>query len=47
MPLHAGLAFGAIVAGVLSLWVDHGPAECFLAMMLTLAGSLAAVTRRT
>jgi hypothetical protein len=43
VPLHAGLAFGAMVAGVLWLWVNRDPAKCFLAMMLTLAGWLAAV----
>jgi hypothetical protein len=43
VPLHAGLAFGAMVAGVLWLWVNRDSARCFLAMMLTLAGWLAAV----
>ncbi len=43
VPLHAGIAFGAMIAGVLWLWVNRDPAKCFLAMMLTLAGWLAAV----
>ena len=43
MPLHAGIAFGVMVAGVLWLWVNRDPVKCFLAMMLTLAGWLAAV----
>jgi hypothetical protein len=43
VPLHAGIAFGAMVAGVLWLWVNRDPVKCFLAMMLTLAGWLAAV----
>jgi hypothetical protein len=43
VPLHAGIAFGAMLAGVLWLWVNRDPAKCFLAMMLTLAGWLAAV----
>jgi len=43
VPLHAGIAFGAMIAGVLRLWVNRDPAKCFLAMMMTLAGWLAAV----
>ena len=43
VPLHAGIAFGAMVGGVLWLWVNRDPTKCFLAMMLTLAGWLAAV----
>jgi hypothetical protein len=43
VPLHAGIAFGAMIAGALWLWVNRDPAKCFLAMMLTLAGWLAAV----
>jgi hypothetical protein len=43
VPLHAGLAFGAMIAGVLWLWVNRDPAKCFLAMMLTIGGWLAAV----
>jgi hypothetical protein len=43
VPLHAGIAFGAMIAGVLWLWVNRDPAKCLLAMMLTLAGWLAAV----
>ena len=35
--------FGAMVAGVLWLWVNRDPVKCLLAMMLTLAGWLAAV----
>src|SRR4029079_10518089 len=43
VPLHAGLAFGAMVAGVLWLWVNRDSARCFLASILPLAGWLAAV----
>jgi hypothetical protein len=43
VPLHAGIAFGVMIAGVLWLWVNRDPAKCFLAMMLTVAGWLAAV----
>jgi hypothetical protein len=43
VPLHAGIAFGAMIAGVLWLWVNRDVTKCFLAMMLTLAGWLAAV----
>jgi hypothetical protein len=43
VPLHAGIAFGAMIAGVLWLWVNRDPAKCLLAMMMTLAGWLAAV----
>jgi hypothetical protein len=43
VPLHAGIVFGAMIAGVLWLWVNRDPTKCFLAMMLTLAGWLAAV----
>ena len=43
VPLHAGIAFGAMVAGVLWLWVNRDPVKCLLAIMLTLAGWLAAV----
>jgi hypothetical protein len=43
VPLHAGIAFGVMIAGVLWLWVNRDPTKCFLAMMLTLAGWLAAV----
>lgn len=43
VPLHAGIAFGVMIAGVLWLWVNRDPTKCFLAMMLTVAGWLAAV----
>ena len=43
VPLHAGIAFGAMIAGVLWLWINRDPAKCFLAIMMTLAGWLAAV----
>jgi hypothetical protein len=43
VPLHAGIAFGVMIAGVLWLWVNRDLTKCFLAMMLTLAGWLAAV----
>jgi hypothetical protein len=43
VPLHAGIAFGAMIAGTLWLWVNRDPAKCLLTMMLTLAGWLAAV----
>jgi hypothetical protein len=43
VPLHAGIAFGAMVGGVLWLWVNRDPIKCLLAMTLTLAGWLAAV----
>jgi hypothetical protein len=43
VPLHAGIAFGAMIAGVLWRWVNRDPTKCFLAMMLTLAGWLGAV----
>ena len=43
VPLHAGIAFGVMIAGVLWLWVNRDPTKCFLAMMLTLVGWLAAV----
>ncbi|MGA7371722.1 MAG: hypothetical protein WBW37_03695 [Methyloceanibacter sp.] len=43
VPLHAGIAFGAMVAGVLWLWVNRDSVKCLLAIMLTLAGWLAAV----
>ena len=41
--LTGSQAFGAMIAGVLWLWVNRDLTKCFLAMMLTLAGWLAAV----
>lgn len=43
VPLHAGIAFGAGIAGMMWLWVDRDPAKCLLTMALTLIGWLAAV----
>jgi hypothetical protein len=43
VPLHAGIAFGAMVGGILWLWVNRDPTKCLLVMMLTLAGWLAGV----
>ena len=43
VPLHAGIAFGAGIAGMMWLWVDRDPAKCLLTMVLTLIGWLAAV----
>jgi hypothetical protein len=43
VPLHAGVAFGAMVAGMLWLWVSREPTKCLLAAALTLVGWLAAV----
>jgi hypothetical protein len=43
VPLHAGIAFGAMIAGILWLWVTRDPIKCLLAMVLTLMGWIAAV----
>jgi hypothetical protein len=43
VPLHAGIAFGAMIAGVLWLWVSRDLSKCLLVMALTLMGWLAAV----
>lgn len=43
VPLHAGIAFGGMIAGMLWLWVSRDPAKCLIAMALTLMGWLAAV----
>jgi hypothetical protein len=43
VPLHAGLAFGGMVAGMLWLWVNRDPTKCLLVLALTLVGWLAAV----
>jgi len=43
VPLHAGLAFGGMVAGTLWLWVNRDPTKCLLVLALTLVGWLAAV----
>ena len=43
VPLHAGIAFGAMIAGILWLWVTRDPTKCLLAMVLTLMGWIAAV----
>lgn len=43
VPLHAGVAFGGMVAGMLWLWVSREPTKCLLALALTLVGWLAAV----
>jgi hypothetical protein len=43
IPLHAGIAFGAGIAGVLWLWTNRDLSKCLLAMALILMGWLAAV----
>jgi hypothetical protein len=43
IPIHAGVAFGAMLGGMLFLWVNRHPGKCALAMVLTLLGWLVAV----
>jgi hypothetical protein len=43
VPLHAGLAFGALVAGSAWIWVSRDLAKCLLALLLALMGWLAAI----
>jgi hypothetical protein len=43
VPLHAGIAFGAMLAAVLWLWASRDAGKCLLAMALTLMGWLAAI----
>jgi hypothetical protein len=43
IPLHAGIAFGAMLAGTLWLWVSRDIGKCLLAMALTLLAWLAAI----
>jgi hypothetical protein len=43
VPLHAGIAFGAMIAGMVWLWVERDPLKCLLVMGLTLMGWVAAV----
>jgi hypothetical protein len=43
IPLHAGIAFGAMLAGALWLWVSRDIGKCLLAMALTLLAWLAAI----
>lgn len=43
VPLHAGIAFGMGIALMTWVWVSRDPAECLLALVLTLIGWLAAV----
>ncbi len=42
VPLHAGIAFGAMLAGVAYVWVNRDVTKCLLAFVLTLVGWLAA-----
>lgn len=42
VPLHAGIAFGAMLAGVAYVWVNRDATKCLLAFVLTLVGWLAA-----
>ena len=43
VPLHAGIAFGAMLAAMLWLWASRDLGKCLLAMALTLMGWLAAI----
>jgi hypothetical protein len=42
VPLHAGIAFGAMLAGVAFAWVSRDATKCLLTFVLTLMGWLAA-----
>lgn len=42
VPLHAGIAFGAMLAGVLWIWVNRDIAKCLLVVALTVIAWLAA-----
>ncbi len=42
VPLHAGIAFGAMLAGVAFVWVNRDIGKCLLALALTVIGWLAA-----
>lgn len=42
VPVHAGIAFGAMLATVLWLWVNRDATKCVLVLALTLLGWLAA-----
>jgi hypothetical protein len=42
VPLHAGVAFGAMLAGVAFAWVSRDATKCLLTLALTLVGWLAA-----
>jgi hypothetical protein len=42
VPLHAGIAFGAMLAGVIWTWVSRDIGKCLLALALTVIGWLAA-----
>jgi hypothetical protein len=43
VPLHAGLAFGALLAGAMWTWVSRDVAKCLLTFTLALMGWLAAI----
>lgn len=43
VPLHAGVAFGIMLATVLWAWVNRDATKCVLVMALTLLGWIAAV----
>jgi hypothetical protein len=43
VPLHAGIAFGAMIAGMLWLWVNRDWTKCLLTAVLVLMGWIAAV----
>jgi hypothetical protein len=42
VPLHAGIAFGVMLAGVAFVWVNRDISKCLLALALTVIGWLAA-----
>jgi hypothetical protein len=42
VPLHAGIAFGAMLAGTIFAWVNRDVTKCLLTFMLILVGWLAA-----
>ena len=43
VPLHAGIAFGALLAGSLWFWVNRDVTKCALTFVLALMGWLAAI----
>lgn len=43
IPLHAGIVFGATLAGLLWFWNERNPGKCLLVAGLTLIGWLTAV----
>ena len=46
VPLHAGIAFGAMLAAMLWLWASRDLGKCLLAMALTMGFALGLTRKR-